>query len=307
MKNNVDKKNSSSAENNKRRKKFLVGVHVSISGGIAQAPLSAKELGCRAMQVFSKNQRQWCCPPLKETSIAEFKANVKQSGILPVSIHASYLINLAASDSRIRQKSIDSCIDELNRAELLGFPYMIVHPGSHLGKGESWGFQQIAECINIIFSSTLNNSVQTLLETTAGQGTNIGYRFEHLRQIMDLVQERHRIAICADTCHLFAAGYDLANENLAEQVWEEFDSIIGLNQLKVIHLNDSKNSCGSRVDRHEHIGQGYIGALGFNRIVNHPRLAELPMILETPGDDENDRMNIKRLMSYRRNMMSDIN
>jgi deoxyribonuclease IV len=278
---------------------MILGAHVSVAGGVQNAPLNGTRIGCDAIQMFAKNQTQWLAKPYTEENVQGFKKNLADSGIFPVVIHDSYLINLCASDPLILQKSLDGYTEELQRAEVLGVPYVVMHPGSHLGKGEDWGISEIAAHLDEIHARTAGFKVITLLETTAGQGTNLGYKFEHLAQVRDKVQDKSRVAVCADTCHMYSAGYDLKDENEYDDVWKCFDDIIGLENLKAFHLNDTKKAHGSRVDRHDHIGQGLLGLEPFRRLLNDDRFQNLPGLLETPGEDDDFRRNLELLRFLR--------
>ena len=264
----------------------LLGAHTSIAGGVSKSVERAEKLNFTAMQIFSKNNNRWHAKPLDEDEINSFKSKLKQSKIEFVVVHDSYLINLCAKDEKNLQKSRKAFIDELERCEELGIPHLNFHPGAHGGQGEEDGLKIIAESLNIAHQATKNFKVSSMLELTAGQGTNLGYRFEHLRKIIDLVEEKERMTVCIDTAHAFAAGYDLKNESAYEKVIKDFDDIVGLNLLKCFHINDSKKELGSRVDRHEHIGKGFIGLEGFANIMNDERLTAIPKVLETPKGKE---------------------
>lgn len=272
----------------------LIGAHESIAGGIHVAFERAASVGCRTLQVFTKNNNQWYAKPLTEEDVANYKTAQTNANIAPVVAHDSYLINLCAADPSILKKSRAAFLDELRRCKLLGIPYLNFHPGAHMGAGEEEGIKRIVESLNWAHAQTKGFRVLSVLETTAGQGTALGYRFEQLREIIDNVDEPYRMAVCIDTCHLLAAGYDIRTEAAYEKTMQEFDEIIGLERLVAIHMNDSKKGLGSRVDRHEHIGKGAIGLEGFRWIMNDPRLASIPKILETPksADLEEDRMNL---------------
>jgi deoxyribonuclease IV len=278
---------------------MILGAHVSIAGGVQNAPQNGLKIGCDAIQMFAKNQTQWVAKPYTDENIQGFKKNLAESGIAPVLIHDSYLINLCASDSAILQKSVDGYTEELQRAELLGVPYVVMHPGSHLGKGEDWGIACLAANLDTIHARTAGFKVITLLETTAGQGTNLGYKFEHLALIREKVQDKSRVAVCADTCHMYSAGYDIKDESGYDDTWKRFDDIIGLQNLKAFHLNDTKKAHGSRVDRHDHIGQGLLGLEVFRRLLNDDRFKDLPGLLETPGEEDDFRRNLTLLRSLR--------
>ena len=277
----------------------LLGAHTSIQGGVAESIPLAEKLKFTAMQIFTKNNNRWLAKPLGKEEIILFKSRIKNSTIKFVVAHDCYLINLCAKDKEILKKSRTAFFDELKRCELLEIPYLNFHPGSHGGLGEDGGIKLIAESLNIVHQKTKGYKVSSMLETTAGQGTAIGYRFEHLRKIIDLVEDKARMTVCIDTAHIFAAGYDIKNKKNYGKVIKEFDEIVGLDKLKCFHMNDSKKELGSRVDRHEHIGKGFIGKEGFAYIMNDKRLEHVPKILETPKGKEclEDLKNIKILKS----------
>jgi deoxyribonuclease IV len=264
----------------------LFGAHTSTSGGVSKAIERAEKLNFTAIQIFTKNNNRWNAKPLEEKEIVTFKTNLINSKIEFVVSHDSYLINLCASNLEILNKSRIAFIDELERCELLGIPYLNFHPGSHTGRGELDGLKVIAESINIAHEKTLNYNVSSMLEITAGQGTTLGYKFEHINKIIEQVEEIDRISVCIDTAHMFAAGYDFRTEEQYYNTMKEFDSIIGLEYLKCFHINDSKKELGSRVDRHEHIGNGFIGLEAFANLINDERLITVPKILETPKSKE---------------------
>lgn len=265
---------------------ILLGAHMSIAGGVPTAVERAMKIGCTTMQMFVKNNTQWKGKPLSEDDISTYKKLLSESSIDPVVVHDTYLINLAATDKRILKKSRAALKDELDRAEALGVAYLNFHPGSHIGAGEREGIKRIAESLNIIHEQTQGYNVKSVLETTAGQGTAIGYRFEQLRAIIDGVDEKERMAVCVDTCHVFAAGYDISTVEGYEATFREFDEVIGLDRLVAFHVNDSKRELGSHVDRHEHIGKGKIGKAGFRYLMNDERFRNIPKILETPKGPE---------------------
>lgn len=268
-----------------------IGCHVSIAGGIDNSVVRAEELGCNTMQIFSKNASTWREKILKEDEVESFRGNLKNSNINPVFIHTSYLINLASPSDELYFKSINAFLEEMKRADLLlPEPYVIIHPGAHTGAGEEYGIQRIIRALNIILEKSADSNLKTmiLLEDTAGSGTHLGYTFYHLKRMVEGAKDRKRIGMCFDTCHAFTAGYDLSHQEGVEQTLEEIEKYVGLERLKVIHLNDSKFPLGSRKDRHMHIGKGYIGLEGFRVLVNHKCLKDLPFILETPKNDEKD-------------------
>lgn len=260
-----------------------IGAHVSAGGGVENAPINAVGIGADAFALFTKNQRQWVAKALTVDSINLFKGRVKESGldtryILP---HDSYLINLGHPDPEAIAKSRDAFIDEMKRCEQLGLQLLNFHPGSHLNKiTVEECLDRVAESINIALGQT--SGVTAVIENTAGQGSNIGNRFEHLRYILDRVDDKSRVGVCIDTCHAFAAGYDLADHY--DETFNEFDNIVGFSYLRAFHLNDSKKPLGSRVDRHESIGKGCIGIDFFKRLMADPRFDNMPLILETPDE-----------------------
>lgn len=268
-----------------------IGCHVSIAGGIDNSIVRAEELGCNTMQIFSKNASTWREKVLKKDEVESFRENLKNSNVNPIFIHTSYLINLASSSDELYFKSINAFLEEMKRADLLlPDPYLIIHPGAHTGAGEEYGIQRIIRALNIILEKSVDLNLKTmiLLEDTAGSGTHLGYTFRQLKRMMEGARDRKRIGMCFDTCHAFAAGYDLSHQEGIEQTLEEIDKYLGLERLKVVHLNDSKFPLGSRKDRHMHIGKGYIGLEGFKVLVNHKYLKDLPFVLETPKHDEKD-------------------
>jgi deoxyribonuclease-4 len=260
-----------------------LGAHMSIAGGVDKAILLGHEVGCDTIQIFTKSSNQWRAKPLTDGEIERFAANREKYGISPVVAHDSYLINLASPDKEgLLTKSREAFLVEMERAETLGIPYLVMHPGSHLGAGVEEGLKTVAESFDWLFSRTANLKLIVLLETTAGQGTNLGFTFEQLRTIIDTVEDGGRFGVCLDTAHIFAAGYDITTREDYENTLQEFDRIIGLRRLKAVHLNDSKKDLASRVDRHEHIGKGALGLEPFRMLLNDARFDELPMILETP-------------------------
>jgi len=259
-----------------------LGAHMSIAGGVSKALERGHSIGCEAIQIFTRNQRQWRSKPLAPEEIERFKLKQEETGIRPVVAHDSYLINLGSPDEAMWQKSLQAYIIELQHCETLGIPYLVMHPGSHLGSGEEAGLCRIAEGLNRAHAATRGFGVISLLETTAGQGTNLGYCFEQLATIRETVKEVERVAVCFDTCHVFAAGYDLRTPEAYAATMAEFDRILGLDLLRCFHLNDSKKGLASRVDRHQHIGQGLLGLEPFRLLLNDPRFATLPGLLETP-------------------------
>jgi len=261
---------------------LLIGAHFSISGGLHKALYEADSLDCNALQIFTKNAAIWKERILTQKDIHQFLKAKKETGISEIISHASYLINIAGPDPDKAAMSCNALKQEFHRCHQLEIPYIVLHPGSHMGKGESEGIQKIASNINLIFKLTKNNTVRLLLETTAGQGSSIGHKFEQLADIVELVHDKNRIGVCLDTCHIFAAGYDISTGKGYQDVMNKLDAIIGLDNLFAIHLNDSKKESSSRVDRHENIGKGFIGNDGFKYIINDHRLKHIPKIIETP-------------------------
>ena len=274
-----------------------LGAHQSIAGGVDRALERAASIGCEAVQMFLKNNMQWRGPALATEEIAGFHHRHRALGDGAVFAHSSYLINLASLNPRVLRPSIAAVRDEIERADALGIPFIVMHPGAHLGAGERAGLARIARSLDQIFRGTDGSRVRLALETTAGQGTNLGYRFEHLAEIRSQVEAPSRVAVCVDTCHLFAAGYDFRTRRGYDQTWRELEREIGTSSVVAFHLNDSKTPLGSRVDRHEHIGHGQIGAAAFRRLLRDPRWDGLPMVLETPkGKDLREDVENLRLL-----------
>jgi len=263
-----------------------VGAHVSSSGGVFNAPINANEIGAKGFAMFTKNQKRWDAKPLDDKTINKFKAKMDEFGytadmVLP---HDSYLINLGHPEMEKEEKSLNAFIDELRRVEQLGLKYLNFHPGSHLKKiSEEECLEKIAKNLNIALKET--ESAIAVIETTAGQGSNLGYKFEHLRDIIDMVEDKSRIAVCIDTAHIFAAGYDLRTKEAYDKTMQEFDEIVGFKYLKGMHINDSKAKFASRVDRHHSLGEGEIGIDAFKFIMNDERIDNIPLVLETINPD----------------------
>ncbi|HKD70232.1 MAG TPA: deoxyribonuclease IV [Candidatus Binataceae bacterium] len=263
-------------------KRPLLGAHMPIAGGVAEAPLRGRSVGCECMQIFTKSARQWASKPYADEDVKTFRARQAEAGIAIVVAHDSYLLNLGAPDSRLRKRSIEGFIDELERCEMLGIPNLIAHPGSHVGSGEDAGIKTIARSIDEVHAACPGYKVRVTLELTAGQGTNLGCNFDQMRRIFDRVKRSDRMRLCIDTEHAFAAGYDLRTREGYERTFGELADLIGIDRVAAFHLNDSKKPLGSRVDRHEHIGKGHMGLEPFRRLLNDPRFAGIPMCLETP-------------------------
>ena len=267
-------------------KRPLLGAHMSIAGGVGEALIRGQKVGCDCIQIFTKSSRQWAAKPYTAEEIAAFRQNQVETGIKIVVAHDSYLLNLGAPDEKLRKRSVAGLIDEMERCEALGVPFLIAHPGSHVGSGEAAGVKAIAHSIDEVHEACRGLSVRLALEITAGQGTNLGYSFEQMGRIFDSVKQNDRLRLCFDTEHAFAAGYDLRSEEGYEQAFSELDRHIGLKRLVAFHLNDSKKPLNSRVDRHEHIGKGHLGLDAFRRLLHDRRFFGLPMCLETPKGPE---------------------
>src|SRR6266481_4824241 len=278
-------------------KTLLLGAHMSIRGGVSMAIERARSIHCTAMQIFVKNNMQWFARPLRREEIRAFLDHVQRGELLSIFGHANYLINLAATNPQFHANSIRALSEELVRADQLELPFLVLHPGAHLGAGEEAGLEKIVNSIDEVLRKIPHVKTKIALETTAGQGSCIGYRFEHLAHIMQNVREPERLRVCVDTAHLFAAGYNISSERSIRRTFREFDRIIGRDRLVAIHVNDSKTDRGSRVDRHEHIGKGRIGLDAFRFIMRSPRFRKIPKVLETPKrkDLAEDAINIRTL------------
>jgi len=279
--------------------KILLGAHMSIRGGVSMAIERARSIHCTAMQIFVKNNMQWFARPLRREEIRAFLDHVQRGELSSIFGHANYLINLAATNPQFYANSIRALSEELTRADQLELPFLVLHPGAHLGAGEEAGLEKIIASIDEVFRKIPRLKTKIALETTAGQGSCIGHRFEHLAYIIANVREPERLCVCLDTAHLFAAGYDISSEHSTRKTLREFDRVIGRDRLVAIHLNDSKTACASRVDRHEHIGSelGKIGLGAFRFIMRDRRFDKVPKVLETPkGKDlHEDVVNINTL------------
>lgn len=275
----------------------LLGAHMSIAGGVGNALLEGKKVDCDAIQIFTKSSRQWASKPYTKEEIEFFDINRKETGISRIIAHDSYLLNLGSPDSVLRARSVAAFIDELERCETLAVTNLVAHPGSHTGAGEAVGIKTIAKSLDEVHKACPGYNVKITLEITAGQGSNLGYRFQQIGDIMDATKESERLRVCFDTEHAFAAGYDIRTKDGYEQTFSEFDDAIGIKLLAAFHLNDSKKEFNSRVDRHEHIGKGFIGVEAFRLLMNDRRFWGLPMCLETPkGPDlKEDRENLTLL------------
>ncbi len=267
----------------------LLGAHMSIAGEVGEALIRGKSIGCDCIQIFTKSSRQWAAKPYTEEQIANFKRNQRETGIAIVVAHDSYLLNLGAPDEKLRKRSVAGFIDELERCEALGVPYLIAHPGSHVGSGEEAGIKTIARSLDEAHAACKGFKTHVALEITAGQGSNLGYKFEQMAQIFDAVKEHERLRLCFDTEHAFAAGYDLTTDEGYERTFKELDKHLGIEKVVAFHLNDSLKPFNSRVDRHQHIGKGHLGTAPFKRLLHDQRFFGLPMCLETePGPEMKD-------------------
>jgi deoxyribonuclease-4 len=283
--------------------KQLFGSHLSVAGGLHNAFDEALRIGADCLAIFVKNQRQWKAPPLKEEQVVAYREAQARTKVTPVIAHASYLLNLASPTDDGRSKSIAALIDELTRCEALGVPGLVIHPGAHMGEGIDAGIARIAASLDEVHRATKGFKSRILLESTAGQGTTIGHEIVHLERMITSTKSPDRLGVCIDTCHLFAAGYDLRKKDKYDETVDELARRIGLDRIECIHTNDSKNPCGSKLDRHEHIGKGKMGKEAFVNLVNDARLAHAPRILETEKgvDDKGvdfDVINLRKLRSW---------
>jgi deoxyribonuclease-4 len=274
---------------------ILLGAHMSIAGGPDKAIDRALSIGCTAMQIFLKNNMQWFAPPLTAEEICRFIAHKRRGEIAAVFAHASYLINLATTNAQFHANSIRALSEELTRADQLRLPFLVLHPGAHLGAGEEAGLNAVVASINQVFRRIPKVETRIALETTAGQGSSLGHRFEEIAYIIKNVAEPERLCVCLDTAHVFAAGYDLTSAQGVAQTFRKFDSVIGLTNLSALHLNDSKTERGSQVDRHAHIGKGKIGLEAFRFIMRDRRFGKVPKVLETPKDNKTLREDVANM------------
>jgi len=285
-----------------------IGAHMSVAGGVSKAVDRAVVHGCEALQIFTKNANQWRGKPLERAEIASFRQRMEQTGITPVVSHASYLINLATTFPVLREQSIAAFIDELDRAEALGLLGVVIHPGTCTAGADDEAIRLIADALRVAFKARPRGRTMVLLEHTAGQGRTLGHRFEHLSAVIKHLRGSRRVGVCLDTCHLVAAGYDITSEAGYRDTFQQFDRLVGLDRLKVFHGNDSKRPCGSRVDRHEHIGAGCIGLEPFRWLLTDPRFAGLAILIETEkshglekrGAIVADPLDLKNLETLRR-------
>jgi deoxyribonuclease-4 len=264
----------------------LLGAHMSIAGGLSRALERGREVGCSVVQIFLKNQRQWAARPYTDSEVREFRAAWKATGVRVVFAHANYLINLATPVAAEWRRAVDAFHDELERAEALGLPFVVIHPGSHREAGLDEGIRRVARAIDVLHDRTRGRRVRIVLENTAGGGATIGRSFEELAAVMGAVREPDRVGVCLDTCHLFAAGYDIRTPDGYETTIARCRRLLGLRRVRALHLNDAKQPLGSGLDRHEKIGRGHLGVEPFRRLMNDRRFARVPMALETPKDPE---------------------
>jgi deoxyribonuclease-4 len=262
---------------------LFIGAHVPVTGGLCNAPANGVAVGAEAIQIFTRNQMQWRCRPLEEDECGKFREALATSGVRVALSHGSYLVNLASPVDDFLEKSRETFLAEMYRCHLLGIPYLVFHPGAHMGRGETAGLAALALSLDWILERTEGLEVMPLLEVTAGQGSSLGHRFEHLAEVFDRVRAPERLGVCLDTCHMYAAGYDIATAEGYERTMKSFRRIVGLSKLKAVHLNDSKKGLGSRVDRHARAGEGVLGLESFRRIVNDRRFRGIPLVVETPG------------------------
>ena len=288
----------------KNKNTLLLGAHMSIAGGLEKAIIRGESIDCTAIQLFTKSNRQWQAEQLTEQNISLFKQTANESVIKNIVAHASYLINLAAQETLIYKKSIDALLQEIKRCEQLDIPYLVVHPGSAGKQNRVMALQKIALALETILNQTAGKTM-ILLETVAGQGTSLGVTFEELAEIRNAVKTKNLIGICVDTCHIFAAGYDISSAGGYQETWKQFDSLIGLSHLKVFHLNDSMKGLASRIDRHANIGEGKIGLEAFTLLLNDPRFVNIPKILETPKGEEDLQDDLKNMDILRKLLKMD--
>jgi deoxyribonuclease-4 len=266
-----------------------IGAHMSVAGGVSTAVDRAVLHGCESLQIFSRNANRWQAPPLDPAEVRRFRRRLEESGITPAVSHASYLINLAAAEPVLRDQSIAALVDELHRAHTLGLLGVVLHPGTCTAGSEADGLARVSEALRVSFAQRPDVSTMILLEHTAGQGRSLGYRFEHLARIIEQLDGSPRVGVCLDTCHLIASGYDIVSDAGYRSTMREFERVVGVERLKVFHGNDSKKPCASRVDRHEHIGEGCLGLEAFRRLMHDPRFDGLPILIETEKSERLQR------------------
>ncbi len=278
--------------------KHLIGAHMPSAGGLAKTVRSGAAIACTAVQVFTSSPQMWKAKDPTDDQVAELSLALAETDMVGrIVCHDSYLINLAAPGDELREKSINGLVGELNRCARYGIPYVVSHMGAHVGQGEEVGLKRVAEATKRVLAVT-DSSVTLLMETTAGQGSCLNWSFEHLATVLNLLKGHNRLAVCLDTCHIFAAGYDISTKAGYAKVFEEFDKIVGIDRIKVIHCNDSKNPLGSRKDRHEHLGDGCIGATAFKCLVKDKRFFDVPILVETPEAETMHETNVGRLWKW---------
>ncbi|HEY1013794.1 MAG TPA: deoxyribonuclease IV [Herpetosiphonaceae bacterium] len=279
-----------------------LGAHVSTSGGLHTIFERAATAGCNTIQLFSKSQRQWNCKDLTAQELDRFHSEHRAAGSCPLIVHDSYLINLGSPDDALWEKSIAAFAVELERCRQLGVPALVTHPGAHVGSGDDAALERVGAALRRLLEQGVGGETQILLENTAGQGTTLAYRFEHLGRLLELTDGHQRLGVCIDTCHLLASGYEFRSQASYDETFGAFDRLVGLERIKAFHLNDSKNDLGSKVDRHTHIGEGFVGLEAFGLLVNDARFRSLPMVLETPKepDETADITNLTTLRGLRR-------
>ncbi|MEW5909244.1 MAG: deoxyribonuclease IV [Thermodesulfobacteriota bacterium] len=296
-------RNTGNDESGGVNRRCLLGAHLSIAEGLSEALYRAKKYNCTALQIFTKNAVTWKERNISEEEIHAFDKARSETGIVQIASHAAYLLNIASEDKKKRRISIHGLAQELIRSARLEIPYVVLHPGSHMGSGEEAGIRNVADGVNDVLKETDPSTPRLLLETTAGQGSGIGYAFGQLADMLSRINTPNRVGICLDTSHIFAAGYDIRTQEAYDRTMEHFSDVIGFDRLYLIHLNDAKKELGSRVDRHEHIGKGFIGLEGFALVMNDPRFCMIPKIIETPkggADIDFDRINLDRLIGLLR-------
>ncbi len=261
---------------------FRVGAHTSISGGLHRALERGADVGCDVIQIFSRSNQQWAMRPISDEDLAAWQQARAATGVDPVLVHGSYLVNLCGPDSALRERSYQATAAEYERCRRLGIPYLVMHPGAHCGDGEATAIARLGALLERLWDEQPDNPTTVLIENTAGQGSCIGWRFEHLRDIFAAVADPARLGVCIDTCHTLAAGYELRTDAGWQETWAAFERTVGIARVRAFHVNDSRTPLGSRVDRHQHLGRGELGLGAFRRLVNEPRFAGLPMVIETP-------------------------
>ena len=278
-----------------------LGAHMSIAGGIHQALLRGQRIGCDTIQIFTSSPNRWRSRGLSPKETQAFISLREETGIWPIVAHSSYLVNLASPDDELWKRSIDSIVEQLSRCFRLGISSYVLHPGAHKGTGEASGLQRIVKGLNAVLEATSSFGTHVLLETTAGSGSHLGYRFEQLAWLINNVCAPERVQVCVDTAHIFAAGYEFRTPETYDRMWEQFERIVGIERVRCIHLNDSLGDLGSRKDRHEHLGKGHIGLTAFRLLVSDERFRSVPMILETPKspDLHEDVRNLEILRGFR--------